>query len=142
LVALIVTLTVLLALLVPLTVAGGAGAAMVGTATVAVLLLELTWEPPVWGIEGALSEPLALLVVRLATSELLAVCGVTGAAMKLLMTAPLDVNVPTLPAVEARAVSVAWPMVLPFSDRVKDEPTAENCSVAGLAADPTDPLYV
>jgi hypothetical protein len=128
---LIVTLTVFLALLVPLTVAGAAGAA-----TVAVLLLVLTWKAPVWGIEFALSKPLALLVVRLAVNELLAVCSVTGAATKLLMTAPLDVNMPTLPAVEARSVSVALPMMLPLRDRVKDEPSASKLSVELAGTEP------
>ena len=46
------------------------------------------------------------------------------------------VNVPALPAVEARAVSVAEPMLVPFKDRVKVEPTASNVSVELGASGP------
>src|SRR5262249_52972668 len=103
---------------------------------VAVPLLVLTWKAPVWLIQYVLSEPSGLFVAKLSLNGLLAVCSVTGAAVKLLRTVPLDVHVPTLPAVVARTVSVAQPMIVPPRDRIKDEPTLSNISVELAGTDP------
>ena len=113
----IVAVTASLALLMPLTVAR-----VTGAADVAVPPLVSTWKAPTWLIRYVLSEPLALLVVKLSLNGLLAVCSVAGAATKLLRTSPLDAHVPALPAVAARTVSVAVPMILPLRDRIKDGP--------------------